>query len=98
MEDINIFGEIIQKDDIITVENDYYTLESGGMAIKLSLDQIKSDKRFQIMESHKFDVKELEEDWDVVKTWRMQLDITTSKRKLIQIQSMFQETLDKFSV
>lgn len=99
LENIEVFGNVLlNKGDIICVENEYYECEGGGMTIKLSLDQIKNDKRFSLIEDLKFNIEELEDDWDVVKTWRMQLDITCSKRKLRLVQDIIQENLDKISL
>jgi hypothetical protein len=96
LENIEVFGNILLNNgEIISVENDYYECESGGMTLKLSLDQIKNDKRFSMIEELKFNIEELEDDWDIVKTWRMQLDITCSKRKLRLVQEIIQESLDK---
>jgi hypothetical protein len=96
LENIEIFGNILlNKGEIISIDKEYYECENSGMTIKLSVDQIKNDKRFSIIEDLKFDIQEIEDDWDVIKTWRMQLDITCSKRKLRSIQDMIQEKLDK---
>ena len=96
LENIDVFGKtLLEKGEIITLENEYYECENGGMTIKLSLEQIKNDERFSIMEEIKFNVEEIEEDWDIVKTWRMQLDITCSKKKLRIIQNMIQDNLEK---
>jgi hypothetical protein len=96
LENIDVFGKtLLEKGEIITLDNEYYECENGGMTIKLSLEQIKNDERFSIMEEIKFNVEEIEEDWDTVKTWRMQLDITCSKKKLRIIQNMIQDNLEK---
>ena len=96
LENIEIFGNILlNKGEIISIDKEYYECEDSGMTIKLSVDQIKNDKRFSIIEDLKFDIQEIEDDWDVVKTWRMQLDIRCSKKKLRVIQDMIQEKLDK---
>ena len=96
LENIEVFGKtLLEKGEIITIDNEYYECENSGMTIKLSVDQIKNDKRFSIIEDLKFNVEELEDDWDIVKTWRMQLDITCSKKKLRVIQNMIQENLEK---
>jgi len=96
LENIEVFGKtLLEKGEIITLDNEYYECENSGMTIKLNVEQIKNDKRFSIMEDLKFNVEELEDDWDIVKTWRMQLDITCSKKKLRVIQNMIQENLEK---
>lgn len=96
LEDIEVFGNtLLNKGEIISIDDEYYECENGGMTIKLSVDQIKNDKRFSMIEDIKFDIQEIEDDWDVIKTWRIQLDITCSRRKLRSIQDIIQEKLDK---
>lgn len=85
-------GEIIEVDDIYQVDKD-------GVKFPLSIKDILVDERFQeILEPKqelKFDVQELTEDEDLeVKRYRIQLDVTTNRKKLREIENFMRKTLD----
>lgn len=85
-------GEVIEVDDIYQVDKD-------GVKFPLSIKDILVDERFQeIVEPKqelKFDVQELTEDEDLeVKRYRIQLDVTTNRKKLREIENFMRKTLD----
>jgi hypothetical protein len=85
-------GEVIEVDDVYQVDKD-------GVKFPLSIKDILVDERFQeILEPKqelKFDVQELTEDEDLeVKRYRIQLDVTTSRKKLREIENFMRKTLD----
>ena len=85
-------GEVIEVDDIYQVDKD-------GVKFPLSIKDILVDKRFQeILEPKqelKFEVQELTEDEDLeVKRYRIQLDVTTNRKKLREIENFMRKTLD----
>jgi hypothetical protein len=85
-------GEVIEVDDIYQVDKD-------GVKFPLSIKDILVDERFQeILEPKqelKFDVQELTEDEDLeVKRYRIQLDVTTNRKKLREIENFMRKTLD----
>jgi hypothetical protein len=85
-------GEVIEVDDLYQVDKD-------GVKFPLSIKDILVDERFQeILEPKqelKFDVQELTEDEDLeVKRYRIQLDVTTNRKKLREIENFMRKTLD----
>jgi hypothetical protein len=85
-------GEVIELDDVYQVDKD-------GVKFPLSIKDILVDERFQeIVEPKqelKFDVQELTEDEDLeVKRYRIQLDVTTNRKKLREIENFMRKTLD----
>jgi hypothetical protein len=85
-------GEVIEVDDVYQVDKD-------GVKFPLSIKDILVDERFQeIVEPKqelKFDVQELTEDEDLeVKRYRIQLDVTTNRKKLREIENFMRKTLD----
>jgi hypothetical protein len=85
-------GEVIELDDV-------YQVDKNGIKFPLSIKDILVDERFQeIVEPKqelKFDVQELTEDEDLeVKRYRIQLDVTTNRKKLREIENFMRKTLD----
>ena len=85
-------GEVIELDD-------FYQVDKDGVKFPLSIKDILVDERFQeIVEPKqelKFDVQELTEDEDLeVKRYRIQLDVTTNRKKLREIENFMRKTLD----
>ena len=85
-------GEVIEVDDVYQVDKD-------GVKFPLSIKDILVDERFQeIVEPKqelKFEVQELTEDEDLeVKRYRIQLDVTTNRKKLREIENFMRKTLD----
>lgn len=98
-EDIMFFGEIlIPKDEIIKVHNDIYKIQTSTAIIELTLSQILNDNRFAEMKNRQdFNVKteELTEEEDnEFKRFRIQLDVTTNRKKLREIEIFMRKTLE----
>lgn len=93
VEDLNFFGRIIAK------KGDVFSPNEGGKYILLDYemteDVIKSDPHFEIFnENIEIKVTELSQpDLDEVKTWRLQLDVTTTKRKLMEIEPVLRDSI-----
>jgi len=90
---------IFSKDEIIEVD-DVYQVDKDDVKFPLSIKDILVDKRFQeIIEPKqelKFEVQELTEDEDLeVKRYRIQLDVTTNRKKLREIENFMRKTLDE---
>ena len=90
---------IFSKDEIIEVD-DFYQVDKDDVKFPLSIKDILVDKRFQeIIEPKqelKFEVQELTEDEDLeVKRYRIQLDVTTNRKKLREIENFMRKTLDE---
>ncbi len=90
---------IFSKDETIEVD-DVYQVDKGDVKFPLSIKDILVDKRFQeIIEPKqelKFDVQELTEDEELeVKRFRIQLDVTTNRKKLREIENFMRKTLDE---
>jgi hypothetical protein len=97
LEDIKILDNVlIHKNETIILNDDKYEIKADGVAITLSLEQLKNDKRFLEIDELRMNFEEVDLDWDEVKTWRLQLDIKTSKSKLPMIQSLIEETISKY--
>jgi hypothetical protein len=89
---------IFSKGEVIEVD-DFYQVDKDGVKFPLSIKDILVDERFQeILEPKqelKFDVQELTEDEDLeVKRYRIQLDVTTNRKKLREIENFMRKTLD----
>lgn len=99
-EDVIFFGTIIfSKDEIIEVD-DVYNVDKNGIKFPFSIKDIINDKRFQEIVEQKqelnFDVQEIAEDEELeVKKFRIQLDITTNRKKLREIENFMRKTLEE---
>jgi len=90
---------IFSKGEVIEVD-DAYQVDKDGVKFPLSIKDILVDERFQeIVEPKqelKFEVQELTEDEDLeVKRYRIQLDVTTNRKKLREIENFMRKTLDE---
>jgi hypothetical protein len=97
-EDIKILGQIVlKKDQTITVEV-AYTIPAEPFDISMPLGQILKDSRFEEIPIPELniEVKELTDlEEDEVKTYRIQLDVKTSRRKLREIENHLRVTLEE---
>lgn len=98
-EDIVFFGEkIISKGEILKVDNDIYQIKTDSTIIELTINQITKDGRFsEIKERQDFNIKteELTEEEDIeYKRFRIQLDVTTNRKKLREIEIFMRKTLE----
>lgn len=99
-EDIIIFSKVVLNKDEVIELNDVYHLEYDESKIPLNIDSIINDKRFkEIIEQKQelnFDVQELTEEEDLeVKKFRIQLDVTTNRKKLREIENFMRKTLEE---
>ena len=74
--------------------------DKGDINFPLGLAEILSDKRFQEVIEPKqelnFEVQELTEEEELeVKKFRIQLDITTNRKKLREIENFMRKTLEE---
>lgn len=87
-------------------ENGEYVIDcSGNGKINLSVDKMRSAKdgdqmlfteELKIKEDINFEVKELSEDEELeVKKYRIQLDVTTNRKKLREIEIFMRKTLEE---
>jgi predicted P-loop ATPase len=97
IKDISTMNKIlIQKGDKISSEDGIYKIESSDKLISLSfsLEEILNNQDFIEVDQYKKNIIELPaNDDDIVKNYRIQLDVKTSKKKLIEIENILQETL-----
>ncbi len=98
-EDIVFFGEkIISKGEILKVDNDIYQIKTDSTIIELTINQITKDGRFsEIKERQDFNIKteELTDEEDIeYKRFRIQLDVTTNRKKLREIEIFMRKTLE----
>lgn len=99
-ENVIFFGTtILSKDEIIEVD-DVYNVDKNGIKFPLSVKDILSDKRFQEIIEQKqeliFDVQEITDDEELeVKKFRIQLDVTTNRKKLREIENFMRKTLEE---
>ena len=90
---------VLTKDEIIEVD-DVYHIDKNGIKFPLTIENILTDKRFQEIIEHKqelnFDVQEITEDEELeVKKFRIQLDVTTNRKKLREIENFMRKTLEE---
>jgi hypothetical protein len=100
IEEVTFFNTaVFLKDDVIEVD-DFYQVDKDDIKFPFSIKDILVDKRFQeIIEPKqelKFDVQELTEDEELeVKRFRIQLDVTTNRKKLREIENFMRKTLEE---
>ena len=96
-EDIQILGQtVLKKDQTITVEV-AYTIPAEPFDISMPLSQILKDNRFEemLIPELNIEVTELtEEQEEEEKTYRIQLDVKTTRKKLRIIENYLRETLE----
>lgn len=88
-------------------ENGEYVIDCAGNGkITLSVDKMRSAKdgghilfteeSIKIKEDLNFEIKELSEDEELeVKKYRIQLDVTTNRKKLREIENFMRKTLEE---
>ena len=102
-EDINVFGStIVQQDQMIKFLDDETThkINTGTTTIQVTLEQLINDIRFEeVLEKKKdlnFIVEEVPDEEDLeVKRFRIQLDVTTNRKKLQEIENFMRKTLEE---
>lgn len=98
-EDIFIFGKkVLEKDTIIEISDETeFLIEREGLNLSLTIQDILTDNRFiEIKEEFKFDIKVITDDEeDEIRPYRIQLDVTTSRRKLRQVENHLRNTLEE---
>ena len=96
-EDITVLGQtVIKKDQTITVELSY-TIPAEPFDISMPLGQILKDNRFEEipLPELNFEVTELTtEQEEEEKTYRIQLDVKTNRKKLREIENFLRDTLE----
>lgn len=91
--------EVFTQGQIIELE-EVYSVDKDGIKFPLTIKDILSDKRFEEIIEQKqelnFDVKEITEDEELeVKKFRIQLDVTTNRKKLREIENFMRKTLEE---
>lgn len=90
---------IILKDNLVKFENeDGVRMESVDKLLSFvyNLSDIEKDEKFVEIFDYNIDVIELPEDEDdIIKNYRLQLDIKTSKKKLIEIEILIRNLLNE---
>jgi hypothetical protein len=102
-EDINVFGStIVQQNQMIKfLDNEpTHTIKSGTTTMEVTLEQLINDPRFEeVLEKKKdlnFIVEEVPDEEDLeVKRFRIQLDVTTNRKKLREIENFMRKTLEE---
>jgi len=102
-EDINIFGcTIVKQEQMIKFLDDEttHTIKSGTTTMEVTLEQLINDIRFEeVLEKKKdlnFIVEEVPDEEDLeVKRFRIQLDVTTNRKKLREIENFMRKTLEE---
>jgi hypothetical protein len=101
-EDINVFGStIVQQNQMIKFMDDEIThkINTGTTTIQVTLEQLINDPRFEeVVEKKKdlnFIVEEVSDEEDLeVKRFRIQLDVTTNRKNLREIENFMRKTLE----
>ena len=101
-EDINVFGStIVQQNQMIKFMDDETThkINTGTTTIQVTLEQLINDLRFEeVIEKKKdlnFIVEEVSDEEDLeVKRFRIQLDVTTNRKNLREIEKFMRKTLE----
>ena len=98
LEDIYFFSNqiIFEKGEIIQLE-DTLDVQKAGFSGTFKLEDLKSDKRFKQIDNTEYtlNIKELEDDEDLqIKNYRIQVNIKTNRKKLIEIERFLRETLE----
>lgn len=97
-EDIKIFGiPICQKGEIIQID-DYFKVEKHNNQFSIPLKDIQEDKRFEeIKQDLDIEIIEIPEEEDSIeKKYRIQLDVFTTRKKLIQIENLLRKTIEDY--
>lgn len=78
-------------------ENGEYLVTIGSETKNMTIDEVRNTGLFEEdkpISTNNLDIRieEVQEGYDdIVKKWRIQLDVTTSKRKLLEFESVFKE-------
>jgi len=101
-EDITVFGStIVKQGQMIEFLDDEttHTIKSGTTTMQVTLEQLNNDSRFELLplEEKKelnFTIDEIPDEEDLeVKRFRIQLDVTTNRKKLREIENFMRKTL-----
>jgi hypothetical protein len=101
-EDIDLFGTpLVKQGHTIKFTNDEtkHIINTGNATMQVTLEQISNDPRFkEVVEEKKdlnFIVEEVPDEEDLeVKRFRIQLDVTTNRKKLREIENFMRKTLE----
>jgi len=89
--DITVF----KKGETVTVEKQV-DITKGGMSFSLPLEQILADPRFEEIPKIEFDTVEIPDDYEEIKNFRIQLEVKTTRSKLLQVERKIREFLEDF--
>lgn len=89
-------NKIMNKGAILSPNEDFkYEVEYLGSSMFLSMDDIESNNLFEPFNELSVNIKELDTDeTDIVKNWRIQLDVKTSFKKLKLIEQFLKENIN----
>lgn len=94
-EDVIIFSQqIFHKDETIEV-GECIDVDKNGVKFTIPLSEILNDSRFQELQELNSNISEVSEDEEEIKNYRIQLDVKTSKRKIIEIERFLRKSLDE---
>jgi hypothetical protein len=80
------------KDEIIEIDN-IYLFENDGISLTLSIEDIlNKPEMFEEIIDIKTTIQEVN-DIDEIKDYRIQLDVKTSKRKLMEIEKVMKDSI-----
>lgn len=95
LEDIIFFNQtIIDKDEIIELTNSYQ-VNRNNIQFPLLLEEVLKDSRFIEVTELNLTINEISDDEELqVHKYRIQLDITTNRKKLREIEKFLRDSLN----
>lgn len=95
--DISFLDKILFKKGEKIDKKDNYKLETESGDLTIPFSMIEEYLSLEIdNEVPNIKIKILDEDEDEIKKWRVQLDIKTSRKKLIEIENFLRKTLKDY--
>lgn len=95
IKELNHFGEILlRKGEIIELENNQISIKTSLCDIILDYDKIKDNLEEKTLLINVTEVNEDEE--HIVKSYKLVLEVKTTKKKLLELESELRKIIPKF--
>lgn len=97
-EDVRIFGfPIANKGEILIIE-DYLKINKYNNNFSIPVSEFINDERFEeVKEELDIEIREITEEEDMTeKKYRIQLDVFTNKKKLIELENFLRKSIQDF--
>jgi len=96
LEDIDFFGTIVlEKGETCQIDKSL-NISKKDLKFSIPIEDVIKDSRFKEIHQQEIQIREItEEEDEEIKKYRIQLDVTTSRKKLVEIENFLRKTIEE---